>query len=160
MEALTPTFPSTHTLELPEGHKLHDVTERGLAPGGAQDTIVPVQGLHIREVSIAHPHDDDGHGQVGGAHDGLPRISHVGHHSVGQDQQNVVLLGEQGESVHGTPPLPRALRAAWGPFRAVPTPQAASRPQPAPLPQTAWDPLQTSLAGGFQAFLKLCFVKV
>lgn len=84
----------THVLELPERDELDYVTEDGLALGGAQDAVVPIQDLHVGEVGVAHPHDDDGHGKVGGADDGLPCVRHVRHHSVRQDQQDEVLLGD------------------------------------------------------------------
>lgn len=95
---------ATHVLELAEGHELDDVAQHGLALGGAQHAVVPVQDLHVREVGVAHADDDDGHGQVGGADDGLPRVRHVRHHAVGQDQQDEILLGGQGRSGAARPP--------------------------------------------------------
>lgn len=83
---------ATYILELPEGHKLDNVTHYGLALGGAQDAIIPIQDLHVGEVCIAHTHDDDGHGQVGGPDNGLPCVSHIGHDTICQDQQDEVLL--------------------------------------------------------------------
>lgn len=78
--------------EVLEGDKLHDVPEDRLPLGRTQDPVVAVQDLHVGEVSVAHAHDDDGHGQVGGVHDGLPRVGHVGDDAVRQDQQDEVFL--------------------------------------------------------------------
>jgi len=85
----------TNRLEVPEGHKLDNVPEDRLPLGRAQDPVVPVQDLHVREVCVAHAHDDDGQRLVGGAHDGLARVRHVGHHAVRQDEQDVVALGDR-----------------------------------------------------------------
>lgn len=82
----------TYILELSEGDELHNVPHDRLAFGGAKDPIIPIQDLHVREVSVAHPHNDDGHGQVGGPDDGFPRVRHVSHNPVSQDQQDEVLL--------------------------------------------------------------------
>lgn len=84
--------PGTHILEVPEGHELDDVASRGHPSGATQGTVVTVQQPHVREVGIAHAHDDDGHGQVGGPHDGGAGLGHVTHHSVCEHQQHRVLL--------------------------------------------------------------------
>lgn len=91
-------LPATYVLELTEGHELDNVPERRLTPRGAQDPIIPVQDLHVREVSIAHPNDDDRHGQVGGPHNGLSGVRHVRYYTVREDEQDVVLLEAQGRS--------------------------------------------------------------
>lgn len=89
----------THVFEVLERDKLDDVAEDGLPLWRAQDPIVPVQDLHVREVGVSHADDDDGHGQVGGVHDGLARVCHVGDDAVGQDQQDEVLLRDGAEMV-------------------------------------------------------------
>lgn len=78
--------------EVLEGDKLDNVPEDWFPFGRAQDAVVAIQDLHVRKVSVAHAHDDHGHGQVGGVHDGLPRVSHVGDDAVRQDQQDEVFL--------------------------------------------------------------------
>lgn len=106
----------THVLEVTEGDELDDVTQHGLTPGGAQDAVVTVQDLHVGEVGVAHPHNDDGHGQVGGADNGLPRVRHVCHHAVRQDQQDEVLLGTKGHQGHPgtTHPMQAGGLRMWG----------------------------------------------
>ena len=84
----------TNRFEVSEGHKLDNVPKDRLSLWRAQDPVISVQDLHVCEVCVAHADDDDGQGLVGGSHDGLARVRHVGHHAVRQDEQNVVpLLG-------------------------------------------------------------------
>lgn len=82
--------------EVLEGDKLDDVPQDGLPLRRTQDPVVPVQYLHVGEVGVPHADDDDRHGQVGGVHDGLPRVRHVGDDAVCQDQQDEVLLRDGG----------------------------------------------------------------
>lgn len=84
--------PGTHILEVPERHELDNVASRGHPSGATQGTVVSIQEPHVREVGIAHAHDDDGHGQAGGAHNGGAGLSHVAHHTVREHQQHRVLL--------------------------------------------------------------------
>lgn len=85
----------TDRFEVSEWHELHDVPEDRFALGRAQDSVVPVQNLHVCEVGVAHSHDDDGEGLVGGSDDGLARVRHVRHHAVGEDEQDVVPLEQE-----------------------------------------------------------------
>lgn len=64
---------------------------------GAQHPAVPVQELHGSKVSVAHPDDDDGHGQLGSLHHGVARLVHVTDDPVRDDEEDEVLLqrGEQ-----------------------------------------------------------------
>lgn len=87
--------------EVLEGDKLDDVSQDGLPLRRTQDPVVPVQYLHVGEVRVPHADDDDRHGQVGGVHDGLPRVRHVGDDAVRQDQQDEVLLRDGGELMGG-----------------------------------------------------------
>lgn len=87
--------------EVLEGNKLDDVSQDGLPLRRTQDAVVPVQYLHVGEVRVPHADDDDRHGQVGGVHDGLPRVRHVGDDAVRQDQQDEVLLRDGGEGIYG-----------------------------------------------------------
>lgn len=82
----------TYVFEVPEGHKLDDVSKDRLALGRPQNPIVTIQHLHVTEVSVPHAHNDDGHGEVGGMDDGLPSVCHVRDDTVSQDQQDEVLL--------------------------------------------------------------------
>lgn len=82
----------TDRFEVSEWHKLHNVPEDGFALRRAQNTVVPVQNLHVCEVGVAHSHDDDGQGLIGGSDDGLARVRHVGHHTISEDEQDVVTL--------------------------------------------------------------------
>lgn len=82
----------TDRFKVSKGHKLHDVSENRLSLRRAQHSVVSVQDLHVSEVGVAHAHDDDGEGLVGGAHNGLARVRHVRHHAVGEDEQDVVPL--------------------------------------------------------------------
>lgn len=85
----------TYILELPEWHKLDDVSHGGLARLRAQTSIVSIQELHGTEVCPPYSDNDDRHGQTRGVDDGAACIIHVCDHSVSDDQQNVVLLQEK-----------------------------------------------------------------
>lgn len=78
--------------EVPERHELDNVSKDRLSLGRPQNPIIAIQHLHVTEVSIAHSHNDDRHGEVGGMDDGLPGVGHVCDDAVGQDQQDEVLL--------------------------------------------------------------------
>lgn len=78
--------------EVTEGDKLDDVSEDRLSSGRSQDPVITIQHLHVAEVGIPDPDDDDRHGEVGGLDDSLPRVGHVGDDTVCQDQQDEVLL--------------------------------------------------------------------
>lgn len=82
----------TNVFEVPERDELDDVPQDGLSFRRSQDPIVAVQHLHVAEVGVPNPNDDDGHGEVGGLDDGLPCVSHVSNDTVCQDQQDEVLL--------------------------------------------------------------------
>ena len=82
-------------LEVAEGDKLDDVPEDRLSFRRSQDPVVAIQHLHVAEVGVPDPDDDDGHGEVGGLDDGLPRVGHVGDDAVRQDQQDEVLLRDR-----------------------------------------------------------------
>lgn len=88
--------------EVSEGHELNDVSKDRLSLGRPQDPVVAIQHLHVAEVGIAHAHDDDRHGEVGGVDDGLPGVSHVCDDAVGQDQQDEVLLPHRCQATMGT----------------------------------------------------------
>lgn len=75
-----------------EGHKLNDVSGHRLPRQGLEDAIVAVQELHGLEVGLAHPDDDDGHGQLGAVDDGLPGLVQVSDLTVRDDQEHKVLL--------------------------------------------------------------------
>lgn len=79
-------------LKISERHELDNVPGGHVPSGRGQQFVVAVQKLHGAEVSPAHPHDDDGHGQAGGLHDRGAREIHVGDHTVRDDEQHVVLL--------------------------------------------------------------------
>ena len=96
-----PHLPLPYLFELSEGHKLDDVTSDWLTAGGPQHPVVPVQLIHGREVRAAHAHDDEGHGQVGGLHDGLLRVAHIAQHTIRQKQQNEVRLEDHKGSNEG-----------------------------------------------------------
>lgn len=81
-----------YVFEVPEGHELDNVSKDRLSFGRPQNPIIAIQHLHVTEVSIAHAHDDDRHGEVGGVDYGLPGVGHVCDDAVGQDQQDEVLL--------------------------------------------------------------------
>lgn len=81
-----------YVFEVPEGHKLDDVSKDRLSLGRPQNPIITIQHLHVTEVSVPHSDDDDRHGEVGGVDNGLPGVSHVCDDTVCQDQQDEVLL--------------------------------------------------------------------
>lgn len=89
---------SAYVFKLPEGDKLHDVPHGSLASHGAQASVVSVQELHGREVRVADSHDDDGHGQAGGVDNGVPSLVHVCDDSVGDDEEDKILLWRQRSS--------------------------------------------------------------
>lgn len=78
--------------EVLEGDELDNVAENWLPLRRAQDPVVPVKYLHVCEVRVSHPNDDDRHGQVGGVHDGLACVRHVSDDAVCQDQEDEVFL--------------------------------------------------------------------
>lgn len=79
-------------LEISERHELDDVSGGNVASGRSQQFVVAVQKLHGAEVSRAHPHNDDGHGQARGLHNSGACKIHVSDHAIGDDEQHVVLL--------------------------------------------------------------------
>lgn len=83
---------SAYMFEVPKWHKLDDVSKHRLTLGRPQDAIITIQHLHVTEIRVAHPNDDDWHGEVRGVDDGLPGVSHVGDDAVRQDQQDEILL--------------------------------------------------------------------
>ena len=85
-----------YILELPEWYKLDDVPHGRLAGSRAQNSVIPIQELHSTEVRPPHPNNDDGHGQTRGVDDGLAGVVHVCDHAVSDDEQNKVLLQEDG----------------------------------------------------------------
>lgn len=94
-EQRTPQNTPTYIFKLPERDKLHDVAHGGLASHGTQASVVPIQELHGGEVGPTHADDDNGHGQAGGVDDGVPGLVHVCDDSVGDDEENKVLLWKE-----------------------------------------------------------------
>lgn len=88
-------FSETHMFEVAKGDKLDDVPEDGFSFGRPQDPVIPIQHLHVTEVSVPYPDDNDGHRKMGGLDDGFPGVGHVGDDAVSQDQQNEVLLEQE-----------------------------------------------------------------
>lgn len=82
----------TYIFKLPERHKLDDVSHGRLPSHRAQSSIVPIQELHGGEVCIPHSYNDDGHRQTRGVDDGIARLIHVCDHSIGDDEENIILL--------------------------------------------------------------------
>lgn len=83
---------AAHILELPEWYKLDNVPHGGLACSGAQNAIISIQELHGGEIGPAHADNDDGHGQAGGVDDGTTGLVHVCDDSIGDDEENKVIL--------------------------------------------------------------------
>lgn len=83
---------TAYMLELPEGHKLHDVPHGGLACSRVKSPVVSIQELHGSEICPAYSDNDDRHGQTGGVDDGTACLIHVCDYSVSDDEENVVLL--------------------------------------------------------------------
>lgn len=81
-----------HILELPEWYELHNVPHGCLARSRAQNSIISIQELHGSEVGPAHPDNDDGHGQTGGIDDGTAGLVHVCDDSIGDYEENKVIL--------------------------------------------------------------------
>lgn len=84
----------TYVFKLPEWHKLDNVSHGGFAGQRPQTSIVSIQELHSCEVRVAHSNDDDRHGQPGGVDDGAAGLVHVCDDSVGDDEEDEVLLRE------------------------------------------------------------------
>lgn len=78
--------------EVPEGHKLDDVSKNRFSSRWIQDPFTTVQHLHVTEISIANANNNDGHGEVGGLNDGLPCVGHVSNDTICQDEEDEVLL--------------------------------------------------------------------
>lgn len=87
-------------LEISERHELDDVSGGNVTSGWSQQFVIAVQKLHCAEVSRAHPHDDDGHGQARGLHNSGACKIHVSDHAVGDDEQHVVLLQARAKKIH------------------------------------------------------------
>lgn len=85
-------FTATYMFKVLEGDKLDNVPKDRFSFGRSQDPVITIQNLHVGKVSIAHTHNDDGHGQVRGVHDGLPRVSHVCDDAIRQDEQDEIFL--------------------------------------------------------------------
>lgn len=83
---------SAYMFEVPKWHKLDNVSKHRLALGRPQDAIITIQHLHVTKISVAHPDDDDRHGEVGGVDNGLSGVSHVCDDAIRQDQQDEILL--------------------------------------------------------------------
>lgn len=84
----------TYIFKLPEWHKLDNVSHGGFACQRPQASIVSIQELHSCEVCVAYSNDDNGHRQPGGINDGTACLIHVCDHSVGDDEEDKVLLQE------------------------------------------------------------------
>lgn len=83
---------NTNRFEVSKGHKLNNVPENRLALWWAEHSIVAVQNLHVCEVGIPHTDDDNGERLVRGSHNGLTSVRHVCHHTISEDEQDVVTL--------------------------------------------------------------------
>lgn len=81
-----------YILELPEWHKLHNVTHGSFACSRAQNSIISIQELHGAEVCPAYSNNYDGHGQTRGIDDGTTCLFHVRDHSISDDEENKVIL--------------------------------------------------------------------
>lgn len=77
---------SAYVFEVPKWHKLDNVSKNRFALGRPQDAIITIQHLHVTEISVAHPNNDDWHGQVRGVDNGLSGVSHVCDDAIRQDQ--------------------------------------------------------------------------
>lgn len=53
----------TYILELPEWHKLDNVSDSWFSRRGPKDSIVTIKKLHGTKVCSSNTHNDDGHGQ-------------------------------------------------------------------------------------------------
>ncbi len=90
---------NTHVAEVPEWDKLDDVSDRFLSRVGSERAAVSVQKLHGGEVGVAHPDDNDGHGQLGGLNYSVTCLVHVADHAVSNDQQREILLQKRKEKL-------------------------------------------------------------
>lgn len=78
--------------EVSEWHKLNDVAKNRLSLGRSQDPIVPIQHLHVTEISISYSNYNDRHGEMGGMDNGFACIGHVCDDAIRQNQQDEILL--------------------------------------------------------------------
>ena len=79
--------------EVTEGHELHDVGLHILFVSlGVERHLVSVKDIHALEVVAAHAYNDDTQGEVAASHDLVNCLLHVIDDSVGDDQQDLVLL--------------------------------------------------------------------
>ena len=80
-------------LEVSERHKLHDIGRHLLSVAlRVERDLVGVKLVHGAEIGGADAHDDDGEGQLGASHDLVDSLLQVSDDTVGDDQQDVVLL--------------------------------------------------------------------
>lgn len=76
-----------------ERDKLDDVTLLVLlVPLGVEGRLVCIKLFHAGEVGAADANDDDGEWETGGGHNRINRLLHVHDGTIGQDQQDRVLL--------------------------------------------------------------------
>ena len=81
--------------EVPEWHKLHNITNHSLAWGGSEDTVIPIQNAHEGEIGLPNPDNDERHGQRWGLHYGLDCLVHVRECTICQQQQDMVGLQQR-----------------------------------------------------------------
>ena len=80
-------------LAVSEGHKLNDVSFHKLSGGPRSKWLyISVKIFHLIKLCRADANDDDGHRQGGCAHNLINGLLLVSDYSVGQDEQDVVLL--------------------------------------------------------------------
>ena len=80
-------------LEVIEWHKLHDICSHVLTVGlRVEGFLIAIKDLHRAEISIADAHDNDGDWESGASHDLIDGLLHVVDNTVGEDEQDVILL--------------------------------------------------------------------
>lgn len=82
----------TYILELPEWHKLDNVSDSWFSWRGPKNSIVTIKKLHGIEVCSPNTNNDDGHGQFWSINYGSSGLIKVCYHTIRYDQKYKVLL--------------------------------------------------------------------
>jgi len=89
------TINITYILELPEWHKLDNVSDSWFSWWGSKNSIVTIKKLHSIKVCSSNTNNDNGHGQFRGINYGSSSLIKVCYYTIRYDQKYKVLLSNQ-----------------------------------------------------------------
>ena len=79
-------------LEVLKLDELDDIADSRLAAGIPDSDFVTVQLLHVREIRIAYPHNDNREGVLGTLNDKICGLRHIMDDAISQNEKDVVHL--------------------------------------------------------------------